>query len=262
MSVRRNKLNANQIHLLKLIYKFRFVTADLIAKHKGANRWSVNSAFSILMDQGYIARHYDKTYKLHGRSATYFLAPKSIKLLRDEHGLSKKVLHAMYKNKSVSDVFIEHNLNVLRTYLSIRKTYPDIFTSLTKSETAELDYMPQSTPDLYLSRKDPLEDIPNEYFLDIFTDTQFFIIKKRIDTYIEHFDSGEWSEQKYPTILIACPDARTEQKLQKYIQAALDDNYIDEKHLRFMTTSVKTLLEGINKEVWTNVIQPEKLIGL
>ena len=262
MPIRRNKLNNNQIHLLKLIYKFRFVTSDLVAEHKGVNKSAINNAFSILMDQGYIARHYDKSYKLHGRPATYFLAPKSIKLLRDEHGLNPKVLHAMYKNKSVNSAFIEHNLNVLRVYLSIRQTYPDTFNIFTKSETADLDYMPQPAPGLYLNRKNPSEDMPNEYMLEIFTDTQFFIIKKRIDTYIEHFDSGDWPEQQYPVLLIACPDSRTEEKLHKYIQTTLDNNYIDEKDLRFLTTSTKSLLEPENPLIWDLTSEGQKLIRL
>ncbi len=251
MDAHKTKLNSKQVHLLKLLFKFRFASAELLARQKKVSPRSVNNTLSILMDQGYISRRYDKSYKLLGKPASYFLVSKGLKLLRDEHSLSQKALHLMYKNKSLSQSFVDHNLNVFTACLNLREAYKDTFSIFTKSETAELDYMPEKLPDLYLSRKEPAEDQPNEYLLDIFTDTQFFIIKKRIDAYVEHFESGDWPNNQYPTILIACQDARTEEKLHKHIQTALDNNYIDEEDLRFMTTSTKSLLDGATKDIWT-----------
>lgn len=251
MSGHKTKLNSKQVRVLKSLFKFRYASAELLAKQKNVSKRSLNNTLTVLMDQGYVSRRYEKSYKLLGKPASYFLATKGLKLLRDEYGLSQKVLHNMYKNKSLSQSFIDHNQNIATVCLNLRAIYQDTFSIFTKSEIADLDYMPEQLPDLYLNRKEPSQDKPNEYLLDIFTDTQFFIIKKRIDAYIEHFDSGDWPNSQYPTVLIACPDARTEEKLHKHIQITLDNNYIDDEDLRFMTTSTKASLDGTSKEIWT-----------
>lgn len=261
MSGHKTKLNSKQVHVLKSLFKFRYASAELLAKQKNVSKRSLNNTLTVLMDQGYVSRRYEKTYKLLGKPASYFLAAKGLKLLRDEYGLSQKVLHSMYKNKFLSQNFIDHNLNVATACLNLRAIYQDTFGIFTKSEIADLDYMPDQLPDLYLNRKEPNQDKPNEYLLDIFTDTQFFILKKRIDAYVEHFDSGDWPNSQYPTVLIACPDARTEEKLHKHIQSTLDNNYIDEADLRFMTTSTKSLLDG-TRDIWTNYQNKDELLHL
>ena len=54
-------LTIQQLHLLKILYKFRFVTADLVAKYKGVSIRATNEALSILLQRKIIARHYNKT---------------------------------------------------------------------------------------------------------------------------------------------------------------------------------------------------------
>jgi predicted transcriptional regulator len=257
MVTRRNKLNDNQIKLLKLLYKFRFVTAELVAEHKAIRRSAVNNSFSILLDQELIARRYDNSYKLQGKGATYYLTPKAVRLLRDSYKLNETTSRTMLKNKRLSEVFVKHNLTIMAAYLNLRGTYPDIFNVFSKSELGDLDYFPEPKPDLYLSRKKPGGNAHNEYMLDIFSDNRLFIIKKRIDVYIDHYDSGDWGEEEYPTILLVCPDSRTEQRTQKYVESLLED-------FDLLTTTKDALLNKHTKEtaIWTDVFNPEELIGL
>jgi hypothetical protein len=237
-------LTTQQLHILKIIYKFRFVTSNLVAKYKGVSTSATNKAFIILLQRGLIARRFDKTYKLLGKSARYYLAPKALKLLKTEYGLNEQVLHARYKDKSVGEPFVEHTLEIMTACLNIRTAYPDTFTLFTKAELAKHDYFPQPLPDLYLLLNKSSDRKTNEYFIDIFsTGTLLFIIKKRIDQYIDHFESGDWENNQYPLILLICPDNRTGHKLQKYIETTFDNKYIDETELTFLTgTDLNELL--------------------
>ena len=249
MNIHNLNLNSNQIHLLKIIYKFRFVTAGLVADYKGVSKAAVNKALPILLDQGYISRRYNSTYRLHGRSAEYYLAPKAIKLLRDEHGLSDGVLHARYKDKSVGEPFVEHTLGIFRAALSIRETHPDTFDILTKAELADYDYFPDQLPDLYLRRLNPQEDKPSYYMIDSYEDPRSFIIQKRVDQYIIHFEDGDWRDDDYPTVLLVCPNKRLEAKLDNYIEDKFDDNYLDETDMIIRTTSPDQLTSDIGLKV-------------
>src|ERR1039457_3276306 len=113
MASRRNKLNVKQIQILKLLYKFRFVTGNLVAEHKGIRRSAVNNGFTILLDQELIARHYDVSYKIQGKGASYYLTPKAVRLLRDSYKLNETTLCTMLKNKRLSEVFVKHNLTIM-----------------------------------------------------------------------------------------------------------------------------------------------------
>src|SRR5476651_357600 len=161
MVARRNKLNDNQIKLLQLLYKFRFVTAELAAMHKGIRRSAVNNAFAILLDQELIARHYDNSYKIKGKGATYYLTPKALRLLRDMYKLNEAVLRNLLKNKRLSDGFIDDNLTIMAAYLKLREAYPDSFNVFSVSELGDFDYFPEPKPNLYLSRKEPVDGLPS-----------------------------------------------------------------------------------------------------
>ena len=257
------KLNAKQIHLLLLMYKFRFVTSILLADYRQtSNKSAINKSLRVLIKKGYIARRYDKSYKLLGKPASYYLAKEGFRYLRSNFNVDKRAIHAMYKNPSASETFAQHCLDVFRAYLSLKASYPDTFKNYTRPEVLEYDYMPSPTPDLYLGRKDIVAGSTNEYLLDILTDIQFFIIKKRINLYIKHFEEGDWPEQSYPTVLIVCDDSKIQNKLSRYVQKQLDDNYIDEQELIFMTTTKKALFDSNNQGgvIWREVFEPNEVV--
>lgn len=244
-------LNSKQVHLLKLIYRFRFVTADLVASYKHISKRAVNDAFSILLKQEYIARHYNSSYRLHGKSARYYLAPKALKLLRDKYELDKDVLHASYKDKSVSEAFIDHNLGIFSTCLAVRSLYPDQYTVFTKSELVEYDYFPKPYPDLYVTRTNEADDKPSDFMIDIFENTLAFIVQKRVDQYIQHYEDDEWVDKIYPAVILICPNSRMAEKIQKYIEGKKDDKYIEDGELRILTTTQKALLTGSENAIWS-----------
>ena len=226
-------LTAQQIHLLKILYKFRFITAELAGQYKGVSTRAANIALGILLKNELVYRRYDKSYKLLGKAARYYLAPKALKHLRDEYGLNSAVLHARYKDAHVSEAFVDHTIKIVEQCTGIRSAYPNMFTMYTKAELADSNEFPQPLPDLYITRINESEGVPTSYFLDIVSDMQLFLIKKRIVQYIEHYESGDWNGLVYPTIILVCADVSTMKKLGAYIQDTLDNAFIEESELIF-----------------------------
>lgn len=252
------KLNSNQLQLLKLMFKFRFCTSDLIARYKNISRSASNYALAILVKRGLVGKNFDSSFKFSGQGAQYYLTTEGVRTLR-EHGIGSKGLHAIYRNPNATPGFIKLSLNIFAVYLSLREHYPETFNIFTRSELADFDYFPKPSPHLYLNRKNPSNSLANEYMLEINTDTTFFTHKKRLDAFFNHADSGEWEDQGngYPTLLWVCPDNRIEAKVQKYLENRLDD-------LEVRTTTIKALLNkhSLETKIWSTEDESEGLVSL
>lgn len=257
MSAHRKQLNPNQVQLLKLLYKFRFVNSDLLARYKGTTRISVNHSLAILVDQKFVDRRYDNSYKIQGKSALYYLTPTGLRVLKGFMPLNDNVVHAMYKNSTVTEGFINECLLIMEVCIVLRDSYPDTFNIFSRSELAEFDYFPEPKPSLYLSRKKPSKTKHNGYMLDIITDNRKFIIKKQVQIYINHYDSGVWGEEQYPTILFLCATPRIEENTLKQTESLLED-------FDFFASSTKRLLgsDANNKAIWCDALEMDELISL
>lgn len=264
------KLNSKQLHLLKLIYKFRYITAPLLTQYKQQkSRQSMRITLDRLVNQGYLDKQLNHNQSFGNKGHRYYLTTKGIKLLLNEPNLSKQSLHSMYKNKSASTTFIDHNIDVFKALLSIRNSYPDTFHIFTKSEISNFGWLIDTKPDMYIRRITKSPKLPYEYVLDVFNDVPAFVIKKRLLAYIDHYDSDEWRETtkdgsdiEYPVILIVCPDSRIERQVQNYVSRVLDSMGIDELHI--YTTSLKALLNPKEHQsaIWSDLYKPEKLLSL
>ena len=237
MTTQPKNLTKQQLTTLKIIYKFRFITADLLSKYRSISIPTAKESLTILLKSGYIGRHYEKSYKLLGKGARYFLTAQSIKLLKDQEGLNERVLHARYKDKSATQSLIESSLEIFKTALDIRTNYPEIFTIFTQYELADYFYFPRPLPQLYIRRNDPSPAKINEYFIEIVGDTQFFVVKKQIDKYIEHYEEESWIKTKYPDIFFIISKLSLKKKIDEYLESLIENGYIDEDEIRFSTTT-------------------------
>ena len=244
------RLYDNQLLLLQILYKFRFGTNDLIAQYRGLTRRSINKSLSILVDNEYVVRKFDKQAKFRSEPAVYFLKPKAISYLKRYFPLDERMIQATYKNYMVSDQFIDDVLAAFKAYLVLNEQYHEEYDIFTKAEIAKFEQFPEQLPHLYLTAKDDSKD----YMLNIYRHEPFFVIKKRIKQLIEHRNE-EWDDtQPYPSVLLACPDPRTEDKVIKYTESQLED-------FDFLITTVKALDHG-GQDIWTNPVEPEKLVRL
>ena len=244
MSSHKVKLNAKQIRLLKLIYKFRFVTADLLARRLSLSRRSINKSLVVLLDRGYVDRKYDSSYNLLGKPASYYLAPKAIKLLRDEHGLNRQSLNARFYDSKRTDRFIDSSIRIFDIYLQIKDAYPDHFVILNKPELIDLAeakdtlFIDNQLPSMYIKRIHRTDNKPSEYIIEVLSDnTAYWVHRKLIESYITQYDEEYTEATPYPCVVLVCESKSLSKKLGEFAQSKLDQELISAEELTFRVFS-------------------------
>ena len=258
----RKSLNPNQLQTLLFLFKFRFITAPLLSSIPHKSRQSVQQSLQRLEEQDYIDKRYNNSYRLQGKQAIYYLRPKAIRILKDQYGFNDSALNVMLRNASLSESFMQHHLEVIKVYLSLKKHYGEAFHIFSQYELTNFDYFMHPLPDLYLHRIKQHNNLPTDYVLNIFTDKPTFVIKKLLDSYWKHCDSNTWqadTKTQYPTILICCPSPRVESTIQAFSERLIDRTGGDE--LNILTTTNKALLSE-EPTVWSDVLEPDKTIKL
>lgn len=200
----RYHISKSQIELMLYLLKYRFINSDLLAEVLKKDRSTIYERLSVLVKQGYIAKQYDKTFRLRGRSATYCLAPAGIRYLK-HHGYERTQLH--YKNKYFTDEQIDTQLLYIKIWLILHKHYPDTFYGYTKYQLNPSDYI-KPTPHLKLEGK--TDKIP-DYLVEVFPAfTMSWRIRKRINI---HCETANDSEYTYPHLLLIAGNVSTEKRI-------------------------------------------------
>ena len=250
------KLTTSQFYILKLTYKFRFLTSHHLANIK--NHKDHVTAYRLLeklTTNGYLIKRYNNTYKIAGKNAVYSLAKPAVKLLRDSREFCEPVLNAMYKNATVTEGSIEQHLEILKIYNVLKAHYIDTFDIFTKNELFDQDYFPDPRPDLYLRRHDVTHK-PNEFMLFVVNDIQLFVIKKKLKPWLTHYDEAGW-DGDYPTILLVCVTSSVESRLRTYLtDLGLDDE------LHILMTTKRAVIAGLGSELWTDYRSDMVLMNL
>jgi hypothetical protein len=216
----RKKLNAEQLEVLELLYKFRFGSNDLIAQYFGKkDRSFVFKRLSILLEQGLIGKRFDSSYRIQGKPAAYYLTPAGARVLQGQHEEAINI-KAIYKDKTVSDQFVRHSLDLLVVYNQLKAQYGDRFKFFTRANLnrEQFDYFPQPLPDAYIRLR--LGGEEKQFFLDMFYDDQpFFAAARKIKRHVEYAESGEWDETgtNLPAALIVCESVGLQKRLLKRI---------------------------------------------
>lgn len=250
-------LNNEQVDVLQFLYRFRFATSKQIAQYqqKQGNK-PLQRRLKILEDQDFIAKRYEKRYKLQGKPAAYYLRPKGARFL--ETATSREPdepinLRRIYRDKDVSENFIEHCLHIVQTFLLVsqpskNRTKHSFINYLTKSQLdyPTYDYFPSPLPDAYIYLKMP--ETEREFFLDIYEATQpYFVLVRRIKYYFNYASDGSWDDTT-PTILIVCANTSIQKRTRKRIVKELRDSY---EQLTFATTTLTELLnDESNTKIW------------
>jgi len=242
----RKGISDNQKYLLIVLYKFRFVTTDLVAEFISKDRSTIYESFYVLEKQAYIQKLYDSTYRLRQRPATYCLASKGIRFLRDNTDLDQTTLRNFYKNNKTRQEHIDHCLNVFTIFLSLKRQTGkkfDIFTKYELNREANL----KPLPELYLKREGKSKK--PDYLLDIMPASTFsWLIRKRIQQYEDFADDSEYLQ---PNVLLVAGNESTEKRLFKLLY----ENYAD---FKYFITQQQLLLNGKDGKVWIDVGESEE----
>lgn len=215
------KLNKGQVEVLRLLYRYRFTTSELLAKVENQKHLQVTrSRLATLVKQGYVGRRYNSSYKLLGKFAAFYLLPKSLQYLKSIGEAEPQAIKMMYNDRKASDKFVDFCLSVCRTAQALISFYGEETKMFTRTELLDYDYFPQPQPDLYMSIK---RKSVRHYFVDLYDDTTpTFVLVKKIKKYVEHYESGEWesTDSDYPEVIIACTSGKAEQRLRKKLLEA------------------------------------------
>lgn len=233
------KLNKGQLEVLQLLYKFRFGSNDLFAQYFGKkDRSFVYKRLSILIDRGLIGKRFESSYRLRGKPAAYYLLPAGARLLQ-EHGQGKQInIKIIYKDKSVSEDFVDYCLEMFSLYCRLKNRYGDDLKFLTKVQLTNYDFFEDFTPAAYM--RIAADDSERDYFLEYLQSNKpFFATIQRLKQYIEYADSGEWeagTDSDFPKILLVCDKLSLRDRLIKKASRILDD--ADESLAFYVTTQI------------------------
>lgn len=262
----RRPLNGQQLKTLHLLYWYRFCTSKQLARllDKSSHK-AIQNKLQILEEQGLIGKRYDKSYKLAGRAAEYFITPKGARELEKlkPGTINQWATKSLYKNKTVSDDFLRHCIAVTETSQRLREIYGDSskLRRLSKSYMAQYSHYPTWTPDLHLEIPGSDEIPAKHYFLDVWDDTKpFFVSVRKTRNYVNFKDSGgkdgsEWQEnEQYPVILAICQHEQTQKKLNRQMKRILDEQWDDE--LIFATATEPRLMEATKEtdRIWSKIL--------
>lgn len=252
----RRPLNSEQLAVLDWLYKVRFSSSKQIAKYLlKPNQKAIQNKLQILEERGFISKHYDKSYKLAGRSAEYFLTPKGARQLPAD-SVNEWAIKSLYKNKTLSQDFVQHCLNLADLALQLQAIYGDKLRVFTRSDMAAFDYFPTWTPDLFLNVK--AGSNRRRYFLDLWDDTQpFFVSVRKARNYIKYAADDKWPDEAgdLPTILAICKDEQTQSKLNKQIRYALDGA----DDIAFATTTQEQLgAATVSSKLWHKITEDDE----
>jgi len=227
------RLTKQQLELLELVYKFRFVTSKLVSdKYGRQSKVVMYTRLQLLYKRELLGRHYDGLKSLRGEPASYYLLPAGIAALKaqsDPERVSRRTLQAAYKDRTAKETFINESLAIFQLYNDYRRLCPEALSFSTKSNMtfAAFDYFPQALPDGFIRLTST--DINRYYFLEYVSSLIPPVgLYKLVKKYADYFESGEWSSQRSgsPVVLLVCETASVLKAIQKLVTASdLDDNH-------------------------------------
>lgn len=261
----RSVLKQAQIDILDLVYKYRFVSRELVADSLGL---SVNTTlykkFEVFVKHGLVGKRLEPRMRLLGTPAAYYLTAKGLRTLQalpDHEYINDKVIKGSYRNKSVKQSFVNHTLAIYKYTNILRRKYPSLKV-FTKPEMSQFSYFPNQLPDAFLSL--PTKDSPNRYFFDVIpVGTPRRAIDGKLLSYCNFFNEGGWdvTASEWPVILLVAGNYRAERQLQYIARARLDRE--DLGHLRVFTSTLQALSHMDDEAlVWTRVSDTDEPLAL
>jgi Replication-relaxation len=278
----RRPLNSDQLVVLRLLYCYRFGTCKYIARYLGKNDIKVvHKKLKVLEDQEFIAKRYDKSYKLLGKPAEYYLTPKGARLLMGNNDqyknnaqkITQQGIKNLYKNSTVSTDYVAHCINILKVSLQLSELYGEKLQFFTRMQMIPFNYLPAWRPDGLISLKTRAKGkgAPKRFFLDVWDGTRpYFVSVRKVRSYIKYSEEGDWptDEADLPIVLMLCDAERDEIKLRRQIRRSLSESY---EEVSYATVTMGTLFATTQRHdrIWRIVdedtdseIKPQHLSAL
>lgn len=251
------RLTKQQQRLLKLVYKFRFITAPLLAQLLKIRHDSAYEALSTLLKQDLLVRVYKESWRIDRRPAYYYLSKKGVTTIRKLLDIESSAVNTIYQDHRATQEFIQECLTTLACFIHIKQHLPAETIIRTKTEINRFDIFPKQRPDLYIKTPDN-----KEAFVIIAPDKLPYFVNKRVEEYIEHSEEEGWRGQ-YPTIAVIVKDNRSKLGFLYKTKQKLEDMGIDEDdhELMIIATSMDNLVDDKAK-VWSSAFSPTRFSEL
>ncbi len=249
------KLTVQQQRVLKLLFKFRFVSAQLLGLVMGIRRVSVYEVLEKLVSKGLVTKVYKNEYRIHGKPAYYYLNKTGVTTVRKLMDAKESVVHTLYKNEEATEEFIEHCLKLTGLYTTIMPSLPDNSDLFTRTEINRFKQFPKNRPDLYVRTPDGHEAI-----IVLVDEKPPYIIRKRLEEIITHSEDEGW-DGDYPRICFVLKDGNSKNSFLYTTRKKLESMGFDEEEIYILATSLKAIKEE-SRVMWSNALNPKKYIGL
>lgn len=261
---KRSVLLQGQIEILGLLYKYRFGSRRLLVDSLGVKSGSnLYEKLNVLMKHGFVARRYDKSFKLRGVPAAYYLTPKGLRRLQSIHGskrVTEAVIKASYRDKVVSQTFVNHVVGIYTHTNKLQHKYPSLKVFL-RREMALYSYFPANPPDAFLSLK--TADRLQRFFFDVVSkDTPPSAINRRLVNYMEFLDEGGWDAtgSSLPKLLFLLENPSAENRLRRAAHAVRSRFDLDDE-IEIYTATTENLV-GEDVAIWSNIDEPGEVLSL
>jgi Fe2+ or Zn2+ uptake regulation protein len=249
------KLTAQQQRVLKLLFKFRFVSVQLLAQVMNISRPAVYQVLEMLVSKKLVSKVYENDFRIDRKPAYYYMTKQGVTTVRKLMEVKESVVHALYKNDEASHFFIEHCQVVIAGYSALKQTLPPETDMFTKSEINRFKQFPKNRPDLYIRTPDKQEAI-----IVFAHDSQPYITNKKLDEIITHYEDEEW-DGDYPVIAFVLKDDATKNTFLYKVNKKLDNMGMDDDEITILAASLSGLM-GTQSNIWGNAFNPRKSVEL
>lgn len=263
----RLMLRQGQIEILGLLYKYQFGSRQLIAESLKVKAGSnIYEKLNVLIKHGFVAKRYDKSLRLQGLPAAYYLTPKGLKTLQSLDAwnyITEATIRSSYRDKNISQSFINHTLDVYSYTNMLAKTHPTLKV-FTRRDMSRYSYFPNNPPDAFLSLKTGEETTPKRFFFDFISDdTPRSVIAKRIAQYMQFFSDGEWdaTNSQIPILLFLTFKPAIKKYLMRSARA-VRGTFDMEDEVAIYAATIDQLLSAESSRIWEDIDSADSLFPL
>jgi hypothetical protein len=247
-------LPSQQQRVLKLLFKFRFISAQLLAQVMGISRPGVYQVLELLVGKELVSKVYESEFRIDRKPAYYYLNKQGVTTVRKLMGVKESAVHALYKNDIATPEFVEHCLAAAYCYVIISRSLPTDTEIFTKSEINRFAQFPKNRPDLYIRTPDGHEAI-----IVIMDDKPLYIARKRLDEIITHSEEEGWEDGDYPRIGFVLRHVSDKSSFLYTTRKKLESMGMDEDEIYVLATDLKAF-KGDTDRIWSNVFSPKSFV--
>ena len=265
MNKRLAALKKGQIAILEALYGCRFCSCRLLADSLGIRSLSnLHEKLNVLMKHGFVDRRYDKSFRLRGMPAAYYVTPKGMRQLQLIHGrerVTDAIVKAGYRDRVVSQAFVNHTVRVCAYINQLQHRYP-LLEVLLRREMMLCSYIPANPPDAFLLLR--VNDGIRQFFFDVVSkDMLPSTIRRRIAGYMDFFDSGGWSEANsdMPKLLLLLEDPAMKRRLERAARAVRRRFGLDDE-IEIYVAMAEDLLSGDTTAIWSSIDETSEFLAL